>query len=89
MRAGFFNKQTKHMRLIFTGFLQVFFVAINTYFITQRHYTGVLAVSFLISFVWSFNVRKVAFGGMSDRLLYSAGAAIGGLVGLIIGVHLV
>ncbi len=73
------------MKLFLTGFLQVFFVAINTWFITQRNYYGVLIVSFLISFIWSFNVKKVAFGKMKDRIIYSVGAAIGGITGLIIG----
>jgi len=73
------------MNLFITGFLQVFFVALNTWLITQRSFLGVLVVSFLISFIWSFNVKKVAFGSMRDRLVYSIGASIGGLTGLFIG----
>lgn len=73
------------MNLFTTGFLQVFFVALNTWLITQRNFLGVLVVSFLISFIWSFNVKKVAFGSMRDRLVYSLGASAGGLTGLFIG----
>lgn len=73
------------IQLITTGFLQVFFVAINTWLITKQQYIGVIIVSFLISFIWSFNVKKVAFGTLKDRLVYSLGAAIGGLTGLFIG----
>ena len=73
------------MNLFTTGFLQVFFVALNTWLITQRNFLGVLVVSFLISFIWSFNVKKVAFGSMRDRVIYSLGASIGGLTGLFIG----
>ncbi|VXC99432.1 hypothetical protein [Sphingobacterium multivorum] len=73
------------IQLITTGFLQVFFVAINTWLITKQQYVGVIIVSFLISFIWSFNVKKVAFGTMKDRLVYSLGAALGGLTGLLIG----
>ncbi len=73
------------IQLITTGFLQVFFVAINTWLITKQQYVGVIIVSFLISFIWSFNVKKVAFGTMKDRLVYSLGAALGGLTGLFIG----
>lgn len=40
---------------------------------------------FLISFIWSFNVKKVAFGSMLDRIIYSIGASIGGISGLLIG----
>lgn len=75
-------------QLFLTGFLQVFFVAINTYFITKQNYIGVLIVSFLISFVWSFNVKKVAFGDLKDRIVYSIGASIGGFTGLLLGVHI-
>ena len=63
----------------------MFFVAINTWLITQRNFIGVLIVSFLISFIWSFNVKKVAFGSMLDRIIYSIGASIGGISGLLIG----
>lgn len=78
-------KKLRFMKLFITGFLQVFFVAINTWLITQRNFIGVLIVSFLISFIWSFNVKKVAFGSMLDRIIYSIGASIGGISGLLIG----
>lgn len=70
------------IKLGFTGFLQVYFVAISTYFIANRVYLGVLFVSFAISFIWSFNVKKVAFGTMQDRLIYAVSAAFGSVVGL-------
>lgn len=73
------------MRILATGFLQVLLVAVNTVLLARSNYIGVTVVSFLISFVWSWNVRKVAFGGMTDRVLYSAGAALGGLSGLLLG----
>lgn len=73
------------MKLLLTGFLQVLLVAVNTVLLARANYIGVTAVSFLISFVWSWNVRKVAFGGMTDRVLYSTGAALGGLSGLYLG----
>lgn len=73
------------MRILATGFLQVLLVAVNTVLLARANYIGVTAVSFLISFVWSHNIKKVAFGGMTDRLLYSTGAALGGLSGLLLG----
>lgn len=75
----------KKMKLLLTGFLQVLLVAVNTVLLARANYIGVTSVSFLISFVWSWNVRKVAFGGMPDRVLYSTGAALGGLSGLLLG----
>lgn len=73
------------MKLFTTGFLQVFFVALNTWLITQQNYVGVLIVGFIISFIWSFNIKKVAFGTMKDRIVYSLGASLGGVCGLLIG----
>jgi len=72
------------MKLFITGFTQVFFVAINTFFISKAIYGGVLICGFLISFIWSWNVKKVAFGTIKDRIWYSFGAGVGSLVGLIV-----
>jgi hypothetical protein len=68
--------------LFLTGFLQVYFVAINTYFIANKLYIGVIMAAFMISFIWSFNVKKIAFGTNKDRIIYSIGASIGSIAGL-------
>jgi hypothetical protein len=74
----------KKMSLFLTGFLQVFFVAVNTYFISKGYYVGVLVCGFMISFIWSFNVKRVAFGSNKDRLIYATGAGLGSLLGLVV-----
>ena len=76
------------MKLFITGFTQVFFVAINTFFISKAIYGGVLICGFLISFIWSWNVKKVAFGTIKDRIWYSFGAGVGSLVGLIVTIFI-
>lgn len=68
--------------LFSTGFIQVYFVAVNTYFIANEMYLGVLIAAFMISLIWSFNVKKVAFGSTTDRVAYALGATCGSLVGL-------
>ena len=68
--------------LFSTGFIQVYFVAVNTYFIANEMYLGVLIAAFMISLIWSFNVKKVAFGSTTDRVVYAFGATCGSLVGL-------
>lgn len=73
-------------KLFLTGFLQVFFVAINTYFIANKLLIGTAAAGFVISLIWSFNVKKVAFGNLSDRLTYAIGAGTGSLAGLYISI---
>jgi len=41
-----------NFKLFLTGFLQVFFVAINTYFIFQEFYVGVFLCGWIISLIW-------------------------------------
>lgn len=69
--------------LFLTGFLQVFLVTVQTYFISKVFAPGVFVVGFMISFVWTWNVKKVAFGTRADRVIYSLGAACGALIGLV------
>lgn len=78
----------KKSTLFLTAFAQVLFVAANTYFIANTMMYAVAACGFLISFIWSFNIKRVAFGTMSDRIVYSIGASAGGLTGLYIATHI-
>jgi hypothetical protein len=73
------------MKLFLTAFAQVFFVSINTYFLANEMYLGVLLAAFMISLIWSFNVKKMAFGKNTDRLVYATGAAFGSVAGLWVG----
>jgi hypothetical protein len=70
------------LQLFLTGFVQVFFVAINTYFLSKEVYLGVAFASFAISMVWSFNIKKLAFGSKTDRVIYALGATLGSVMGL-------
>jgi len=68
--------------LFITGAIQVYFVAINTYFLSREFYLGVTFAAFMISMIWSHNIKKIAFGTLTDRVLYSLGATVGSLAGL-------
>jgi len=74
------------MKLFLTGFIQVFFVAINTYFISKAIYLGVFICGFTISLFWSWNVKRISIGSLKDRLLYSFGTGLGSLLGLVVSV---
>lgn len=76
------------MKLFITGFIQVFFVAANTYFIAQVNYGAVFMAAFLISIVWSYNIKRIAFGSTLDRFVYAFGAACGSCAGLLFSVKL-
>lgn len=68
--------------LFITGFIQVVLITVNTWQITNGKYMGALVVAFFISFVWTFNVKKVAFGKMAERMIYSTGAMTGCVCGM-------
>ena len=72
------------LKLFSTGFIQVFFVAVNTYFLSKSFFAGVFICGFLISFIWSWNVKKIAFGTLNYILSYACGAGFGSLIGLVI-----
>lgn len=72
------------LKLFSTGFLQVFFVSANTYFLSKEQYLGVSVASFMISFIWAHNVKKVAFGSGWDKAIYALGANAGALLGLFV-----
>jgi hypothetical protein len=71
------------MKIFITSFTQVFLIAINTYLISQTLILGVMISTFLINLVWTYNVRKMSIGNFKERLLYSFGASIGALFGLL------
>lgn len=73
------------MKLAGTGFAQVVFVSMNTVFISQVAMIGIVSTSFAISWIWSHNVKRVAFGDNADRFAYCIGAAMGAAVGTTIG----
>lgn len=73
------------IKLFTTGFTQVFLVVLNTYFITREFLFGILVCGFLISFVWSHNVKKIAFGSELDRIIYSLGAMTGSILAFYFG----
>lgn len=77
---------SRHAKLFAAAFIQVSLVALNTYQIAHRDWIGVFVVGFLISLVWTFNVRRINASTMQERLVYSLGAACGSVAGMAVGV---
>ncbi|QHC84990.1 hypothetical protein AS589_09500 [Empedobacter brevis] len=71
-------------KLFITAFLQVFFVSANTYFIAKSNYLLVGVCGFIISWLWTSNVKKISTSTTTERIVYATGAAMGGLSGLLI-----
>ena len=76
------NNLKDRLLLFFTGYTQVYFVSLNTYFLAKEIYLGVVFSAFIISMIWSFNIKKIAFGSTKDRVIYAIGATLGSLIGL-------
>ena len=68
-------------KLFLTAFAQVALVAMNVNFIANGYIIPMLLTGFGISFIWTFNVRKVVFGTAWDRFIYALGAMAGTGVG--------
>jgi len=49
---------------------------------------GVGVVAYIIAIVWSFNIKKIAFGTWEDRFLYASGSSTGSMISLWISLHL-
>ena len=64
-------------QLFLTAVFQVTFVAMNVTFIAKGLIIPMLLTGFMISLIWTLNVKKVAFGGWSDRITYATGAMVG------------
>ena len=85
---NFWINQSSQIKLFLRAVLQVTLVALNTYQVANGHYIGAIIVGFLISLVWTFNVKSAAFGSIIDKLIYASGAAIGTGIGLLFSTFL-
>ena len=74
----------KSYRPFLLGTTQVTLVSINVVLISNFLLLPAFIVGFLISFVWTYNV-KVALGSFRQRILYSLGAGVGTILGMYIG----
>ncbi len=63
--------------LFLTGLLQVTFVSMNVTFIAHGEIIPMLLTGFMISLIWTLNVKRIAIGDWYDRLTYANGAMIG------------
>jgi hypothetical protein len=73
----------RYSYIILLAWLQVTLISANTWLISKSLLMPAVMCGFAISFVWTFNVKRVAFGGMCDRLCYSFGACLGTATGLL------
>ena len=72
----------KDFRLFANGFFYVFLVSANTYCIAKLFWIGIALFGFLISLLWTVNVRRIVASNVIERFIYAMGACTGGLLGV-------
>ena len=76
--------KTNLLSLFTTGFVQVFFIAANTYFIAQNLYVGMAIAAFMISWIWTYNVKRISASTFIERFLYCIGAMAGNVTSVLL-----
>jgi hypothetical protein len=66
-----------NLKLMAASFLQVTLVSANITFISRNYVMLMIITGFGISYLWATNVKKIALGKHSEKLIYACGAAAG------------
>lgn len=74
--------------LFVTAMVQVMFVSMNVTFIAHGKIIPMLLTGFMISLIWTINVKRVALGNWLDRVTYANGAMFGTGIGYFISKYL-
>jgi hypothetical protein len=80
--------KNSYTQLLIAAILQTGLASLNVYQIANGKYLQAAIVGFFILLIWSYNVKKIAFGTLLDRIVYSIGGSIGTGLGIIIGLEL-
>lgn len=73
----------KYIKIFFTGFMYVFMVACNTYFIAKENLIMSFIASNMIGIIWIHNVNKVSVGNFYTKLFYCVGSGLGSVLAII------
>jgi hypothetical protein len=72
------------VKLALSSFITVLLITLNIWVVSNKMYLFAVLTSFCISLCWTFNVKAIAIGQWYERLVYSFGAMLGTLVGLLL-----
>lgn len=75
--------------MFFAAFCQVMFVTMNVYFISSSKVIPMMMTSFIVSLLWTYNVKIVSIGSLADRAYYAAGASAGTGLGFFISHNII
>jgi hypothetical protein len=79
-----FIKKKQHLvSIFFSSLLQIFFVSVNTILISREMIIQAGVCGFLLSLVWTFNIRRITIASWEERISYCLGAGIGTSSGIL------
>jgi hypothetical protein len=79
-----FIKKKQHLvSIFFSSSLQIFFVSVNTILISKEMIIQAGICGFLLSLVWTFNIKRIGIASWGERISYCLGAGIGTSSGII------
>jgi hypothetical protein len=71
-----------NIKLFFSAMLQIFLVSTNTYLVANGFMLSAGIIGFLLSWVWSWNIKRIAISSNTERFIYCLGAGIGTTLGV-------
>ena len=76
-----------NLKVFFSAMLQIFLVSTNTYLVANGFMISAGIVGFLLSWVWSWNIKRIAISSNMERLIYCLGAGVGTSFGVAFMTH--
>lgn len=73
-----------YIKIFCTSLIQVTLVAMNVIFISKGMIIPMLATGFLISLIWTFNIKRIVAGNLKESIVYAFGAMVGTGTGYIL-----
>ncbi len=80
--------KNNYIKLLLAAVIQTALAAINVYQIANGKYLESVLMGFFILLIWSYNVKKIAFGSLKERVAYSIGGSIGTALGIVISLEI-
>ena len=71
------RKKIHLISIFLSSLLQIFFVSVNTILISKELIIQAGICGFLLSLVWTFNIRRIGLASWSERISYCLGAGLG------------
>jgi len=76
----------KNFKLSLIGFIQLSFVAANTFFIAKINYPMIFVSAIFTNLLFSYAVKVLAFSCWKNKIAYSIGCSLGCVTGTYLAV---